>query len=553
MNRSTNQALTEVEALFAYATMMNTGDTTHILPVLAPDFVLTSQTVFNDLHGSDAFVVLMNGKFKAMEAAGTPAFADLAILHGWGHVACVVLWQGEPLEPQLVVYADVKAGKLKTLRMCVVPPPQNARKSGLWPGLSSEQRAALPPPDGGDMSIDAFLRLTDAKPLPKTGSERKAPSEGDATSVMARPEADKALGPSPNESRSAIRLRELSLQPPPPREAIQGLVFQPGRPLTLPLRNSEAGLWGLLVGSAVGMPYRRRQNISAPLPPEELIDIFPPQGFSRSTRPSPPGWWSSDCGQVLALLDSLSQKRIVNLNHLATNMRRWHGGASFSHGLGIPVTPDQVTMALNHLNGGAPPQYAGALAGMGVDSHALLRVFPVLMHPWESRIDLAYAAIQQARITHAHPSTLIACAMFCLWVEGIEREGSRQAWENGEAIVRDPAFLKAFDFECHQVASVLDPTWAGRASGSDMVEDMLWSARIAFEQSSDYISCLRRAVTFDSDADLVGAIAGAVAGTAYGSDSIPEAWKAALKSRSEIALRLDRYKAALGRRPPDSE
>lgn len=60
------------------------------------------------------------------------------------------------------------------------------------------------------------------------------------------------------------------------------------------------GLYGLLIGDAVGVPY----EFHAPerLPPFEQIDMVPPAGFVRSHQGIAAGTWSDDGAQALCLL-----------------------------------------------------------------------------------------------------------------------------------------------------------------------------------------------------------------------------------------------------------
>ncbi|QDA56977.1 ADP-ribosylglycohydrolase family protein [Thermomonas aquatica] len=59
----------------------------------------------------------------------------------------------------------------------------------------------------------------------------------------------------------------------------------------------------LLVGDALGVPYEF--HTPEAIPPLEQIKFSPPNGFSRAHSSVPPGTWSEDGPQALALLHSL--------------------------------------------------------------------------------------------------------------------------------------------------------------------------------------------------------------------------------------------------------
>ena len=65
----------------------------------------------------------------------------------------------------------------------------------------------------------------------------------------------------------------------------------------------KGGIFGLLVGDALGVPYEFHP--AADIPPIDKIDMQPPAGFSRAHMGVPPATWSDDGAQALCLLDSL--------------------------------------------------------------------------------------------------------------------------------------------------------------------------------------------------------------------------------------------------------
>ena len=52
------------------------------------------------------------------------------------------------------------------------------------------------------------------------------------------------------------------------------------------------GMWGLLVGDAVGVPYEFKSPDA--IPSFDQIDLQPPPGYPRSHVGVPPGTWSDD-------------------------------------------------------------------------------------------------------------------------------------------------------------------------------------------------------------------------------------------------------------------
>ncbi|MEF3272922.1 MAG: ADP-ribosylglycohydrolase family protein [Chloroflexus sp.] len=88
------------------------------------------------------------------------------------------------------------------------------------------------------------------------------------------------------------------------------------------------GLFGLLIGDALGVPYSFHPP--ADLPPLEQIDMHPPAGFPRSHPQIPPGTWSDDGALALALLDSLLACDRLDLNDFALKIRAWYEQSAYT-------------------------------------------------------------------------------------------------------------------------------------------------------------------------------------------------------------------------------
>jgi len=311
-------------------------------------------------------------------------------------------------------------------------------------------------------------------------------------------------------------------------------------PEELPPEVAEAGLWGLLVGDAVGVPYEFHPPQA--LPPLEAIDLVPLRGFPRAHAGVPPGTWSDDGAQALALLDTLVSTGEVDLKHFAGNIKAWLHEGRFAVNRSVFDVGRQTATAINRLMAGVAPEQAGPATEQDNGNGALMRVFPLLMHSWPSAHYLAHAATQQAKVTHGHPRSHAACAAFCLWVGALHRWGPEQAWEVAEDIMQSPTFADDAGLSEEEIEFVFDPTWRKKARGTGYVVDTLWSARIAVEETGDYASCIRRAIAFGHDTDTTAAVAGAAAGVLYGLDGIPAAWREALRGRDVLDPLMARWR-----------
>lgn len=317
-------------------------------------------------------------------------------------------------------------------------------------------------------------------------------------------------------------------------------------PEELPPELAEAGLWGLLVGDAVGVPYEFHPPHA--LPPLEAIDLVPPRGFPRAHAGVPPGTWSDDGAQALALLDTLVTTGQVDLKHFAGNLKAWLHEGRFAVNRSVFDVGRQTATAINRLMAGVAPEQAGPSTEQDNGNGALMRVFPLLMHSWRSPHHLAHAAAQQSKVTHGHPRSHVACAAYCLWVGALHQWGSERSWAMAEDIMRSSVFADDVGLPYEEIEFVLDPAWRAKASGSGYVVDTLWSARIAIEETKDYASCIRRAIAFGHDTDTTAAVAGAAAGVLYGLDGIPIEWREALRGRDVLDPLIARWRSSVKER-----
>ena len=305
---------------------------------------------------------------------------------------------------------------------------------------------------------------------------------------------------------------------------------------------SEGGLWGLLIGDAVGVPYEFHPPTS--LPPSPQIDLHPPHDFPRAHPLVPPGTWSDDGAQALVLLDTLVTHGEVDLAHFGNGLRRWLDEGHFAVGRSVFDVGIQTQTAIRRLRARMPPDQTGPSGERDNGNGALMRVFPLLMVPWSSSAALIDAAIAQSRPTHGHARSFVACAFYCLWVEAIARHGVNDAWSAAEDALRMHA--PATGLPADEVDLVLHPEWRARAGGTGYVVDTLWSARIALEETTDFAGCIRRAIAFGHDTDTTAAVAGAAAGVLYGKDGIPADWREALRGRELLDPLLGRWWARMG-------
>ena len=125
--------LTEIDALRAYARMMNTLDTSHIEPLLDEDFRYASQWMCGEIPSKQEFLDYMESILEPIRQSGGSAYAEIAHANAWGHDDCVVTAEGDKENLVATVFAHVKDGKIRRIDMCCDPPPSATMRTGEYP------------------------------------------------------------------------------------------------------------------------------------------------------------------------------------------------------------------------------------------------------------------------------------------------------------------------------------------------------------------------------------------------------------------------------------
>ena len=282
------------------------------------------------------------------------------------------------------------------------------------------------------------------------------------------------------------------------------------------------GLYGLLVGDAVGVPY----EFHAPedLPGVEQIDLDPPVGFRRAHPSAPRAAWSDDGAQALCLLASLLQCGILDLTDFGQRLVDWwDSGYMAVEGVVFDIGI-QTSVALTAIRNGVAAEQAGPTEERCNGNGSLMRVLPLALWHTGSDEELIRDAARQSIPTHAHLRSQVCCALYCLWARATLHQAERP-WQHATSVLRRHcAANSAWSSELEQHVC---PDRAPGGAGSGYVVDCLHSARLAAEEPT-FERVVQRAVAIGNDTDTTAAVAAGIAGLRHGRSAIPERWRQAL-------------------------
>ena len=136
MEKETSQ-ITEKDALSIYARMLHTLDSSEFESFLSEDFSYSSQKVLTDMNSRDEFIKYIRPKLETIKKSKSLVYAELGICPAYGHNDWLIIAQGDKSNLLGVAYASVDEGKISGLSLSIIPTPDSAERSGIYPGLQS--------------------------------------------------------------------------------------------------------------------------------------------------------------------------------------------------------------------------------------------------------------------------------------------------------------------------------------------------------------------------------------------------------------------------------
>jgi ADP-ribosylglycohydrolase len=308
--------------------------------------------------------------------------------------------------------------------------------------------------------------------------------------------------------------------------------------MTTTLDDRIAGsLLALAIGDALGYPHEFRsvQQVRREIGPDGITDFVALQD-PRFTRPMfvgpahPPGTFTDDTQMSIAvaeaLLDAGRGPHVGLMQAMGRRFVDWYYGDDNDR------SPGETTgIACRRLRDGAAWDEAGVLASKGCGAN--MRVAPIGLFFADVDVVAAVAA-DCARITHAHPTALVAAEAAALAVAlalqgqspptihaAIARRIAGRADDLEALWTRLPTLLTKPPGE---VLVDLDKNPDG-LGGSWVADEAIASAFYCFwRHPDDPRACLLEAANTDGDSDSIATIAGSIVGARNGLASLPAHW-----------------------------
>ncbi len=287
-----------------------------------------------------------------------------------------------------------------------------------------------------------------------------------------------------------------------------------------------SAIMGLVVGDALGVPFefKRRGSFTA-------MDMV---GYG--TYNQPPGTWSDDSSMTLATLESIGRLGRIDPVDIMMNFFKWYSMGEFTPYGNVFDVGGATRKAIHRFT--IDPTGSKVWGGKSVMDNgngALMRILPVALVEHTSQ-DIR----RVGRLTHAHEISQTACYLYAHAVSRYELVGEMKTAIRNLGQSETVLTIKEFN----RLAK-LDDLSRDEIKSTGYVVDTLEAALWCVLKTDSYRDCVLTAVNLGDDTDTVAAVAGGLAGIAYGcggARGIPNEWIAQIPRRDWIAELCDKLK-----------
>jgi ADP-ribosyl-[dinitrogen reductase] hydrolase len=304
---------------------------------------------------------------------------------------------------------------------------------------------------------------------------------------------------------------------------------------------ARAALLGLAVGDALGVPVEFQPRASRRLDPVTGMRAY-------GTHHQPAGTWSDDASLAFCLAETLIAGG--DEADAARRFGQWYDESYWTpHGSVFDVGI-ATAEALRRLKRGVPPTASGGAGEFDNGNGALMRILPLAFRAHSLPVAERFELVRQySSITHAHIRSVLGCFIYVEMACQLLVESDKQrAYQAMQHTVRE--FLLsmplASELEIRHYHRILEVEYGDfepqpllacsedEIKSSGYVIHTLEAALWCLLQHDTYATTVLAAVNLGEDTDTTSAVAGGLAGLAYGEAAIPAEWLQVLARRADI-------------------
>ena len=303
----------------------------------------------------------------------------------------------------------------------------------------------------------------------------------------------------------------------------------------------RSGIYGLMVADALGVPVEFKSR--------ESLKKTPVHGMmGGGTHHQPAGTWSDDSSMTLCLMDSIAKTGGIHTNDIMTRFVEWMDHGAYTPHEEVFDCGHTVAQAIFRYKGGVTAALCGGNKPSNNGNGSLMRILPMTfaLYPLYGKdltesgrvMELIYKI---SGLTHRHPVAQACCGVYVNIAAALFSGKDKET-----AVYRSVPDCRLwygrherFDVIFESLQRVFDVEQLKAAHEDDIesggyVVETLEAALWCLLNTDNYSDCVLKAVNLGGDTDTTGAVAGGLAGLAYGLEGIPREWMDVLPQRKMI-------------------
>ena len=296
------------------------------------------------------------------------------------------------------------------------------------------------------------------------------------------------------------------------------------------------GLWGSLVGDALGVPVEFKDRATVQANPVTDMQEY-------GTHHQPRGTWSDDGAMILCTIDSLLNQEF-DLNDMGRRFVRWMQDGLWTANGDVFDVGGTTTTALTRVANGTPVDIAGGRTEGSNGNGSLMRILPVVLRfaaePIESFAD---RISKTSAITHGHARSQMACVLYGLAIRKLlhgwkPEPAMDSARVEFTGLYNRSAELARFQ---HLLEDNFHSMPESMVVSTGYVLHTLHASLWCLLTTRNFRECVLKAVNLGADTDTTGCVTGGLAGVLYGVNQIPSEWISSLPRRQELEELFDKF------------
>ena len=289
------------------------------------------------------------------------------------------------------------------------------------------------------------------------------------------------------------------------------------------------GLWGSLVGDALGVPVEFIDRATVQLNPVNSMREF-------GTHNQPRGTWSDDGAMILCTTDSLLNHEF-SLADMGDKFVGWMNDGLWTANGDVFDVGATTSAALRRIVKGIPADQAGGQSEDNNGNGSLMRILPVVLRSSTDATALFAERIEKvSTITHGHARSRMACVFYGLVVRQLLLGWQPQAALDSARAEFSGWYERSAEFSHfrHILEDNLFSLPERELLSTGYVLHTLHASLWCLLTTQNFNDCVLNAVNLGGDTDTTGCVAGGLAGVVYGMKSIPAEWIRQLARKGDV-------------------